>query len=145
MNNIRTTILALALLAAMPATRASGEPPSTHEEVIVTIQPTGLLDLVIADNVSTMELDSLTTSALADTVNANPSNFALADQVNRRRWETIAPITFMLSTTMTFGTDRMQAATTAGSQRRSMYAIESTERTTFRESRRRPHLASAAM
>ncbi len=142
-------MLALLALAAPAAVQGQVEPqPTIRDAVLADVVSTQDMNFLIADNVSTIELEILNVSPLVGDALNNVGLFVFdVSQVYRRRWETIIPTLMTIganSLTSTIG-NRMTA--TQARRRRStmMYPLNSNLVTiTSREFRRRPHLAFAA-
>ena len=146
-------MLALLALAAPVAVQGQVEPQPTIRDavladVVSTQSATQDMNFLIADNVSTIELEILNTTVESDVAMNNSDVTALVNQVYRRRWETIIPTLMTIGATSLTSTmigNRMTA--TQARQRRStmMYPLNSNLVTiTSREFRRRPHFAFAA-
>jgi hypothetical protein len=146
-------MLALLALTAPVAVQGQVEPQPTIRDavladVVSTQSATQDMNFLIADNVSTIELEILNVSPLVGDALNNVGLFVFdVRQVYRRRWETIIPTLMTIGATSLTSTIGNRMMATQARRRRStmMYPLNSNLVTiTSREFRRRPHLAFAA-
>lgn len=142
-------MLAILALVAPVAVQGAEQPTirdaSTADPVLTQSVPQEF-NLLIADNVSVVELETLNTTVESDVAMNNSDVTALVNQVYRRRWETIIPTLMTIGATSLTSTIGNRMTATQARQRRStmMYPLNSNfVMVTNRDFRRRPHLAFA--